>query len=221
MLQKWFNGFLNLFLKPNCPLCNRPADAQLCHDCERQVRRCQFRCGTQVRQEVPVFIWGEYKGALKRAITTMKYHNHPEIAQPLGSWLGQTWLKFAELPFNQVVVVPIPMFAEKQKKRGFNQAELISRSFCQVTGLPLKSKGLERVRQTEAQFGLSAKQRQENLKDAFCLGPDLRRRSSASSVLIVDDIYTTGATVQAAIQVFKQYKIPVVGVVAIATTKKY
>ncbi len=221
MLQKWLNAFLNLFLKPNCPLCNRPADAQLCYDCERQVLRCQFRCGPQLRQGVPVFVWGEYKGTLKRAITTMKYQNHPEIAQPLGFWLGQTWLKVGKSSLNQVVVVPIPMFPEKQKKRGFNQAELIGRSFCQVTGLPLKSKGLERVRQTEAQFSLSAKQRQENLKDAFCLGSDFKGGRSRNPVLIIDDIYTTGATVNTAIEVFKKHKIQVVGVIAIATTKKY
>ena len=218
MLRNFFKAVLNLFFKPNCPLCDRPAETQLCPYCQKQILRCQFPPTQQFSGEVPLLIWGQYKGALKRAIVTMKYNNHPEIAQPLGYWLAETWLNTSNLDNQRLAVVPIPMFAEKQKKRGFNQAELLARSFCQVTGLPLKSRGLERIRDTKAQFSLSASQRQENLKDAFRLGADLRQ-SKANSVLIVDDIYTTGATIKAAIAALKRHKIAVAGVLAIATTK--
>ncbi|EAW35804.1 ComF family protein [Lyngbya sp. PCC 8106] len=223
MLRNFFQAVLNLFFKPNCPLCDRPADTQLCPYCQKQILRCQLPRGKQFSGEVPLLVWGQYKGALKQAIVAMKYNNHPEVAQPLGYWLAETWLNTSQFNSSNInnqrlVVVPIPMFSEKQKKRGFNQAELLARSFCQVTGLPLKSQGLERIRDTKAQFGLSAQQRQDNLKDAFRLGKDLRQ-SQANSVLIVDDIYTTGATIKAAIEAFRQQKITVAGILAIATTK--
>lgn len=218
MLQNFFKGFLNLFFKSNCPVCDRPADIQLCEYCQKQILRCQFPPRKQFSAEVPLLIWGEYKGMLKRAIVSMKYNNHPEIAQPLGYWLAQTWFNTFELETQGLVVVPIPMFPEKQKKRGFNQAELIARSFCQTADIPLKSQGLERVRNTEAQFALSAQQRQQNLKDAFRVGKQLRQ-SSGNSVLILDDIYTTGATVKSAISALEKYQIKVAGILAIATTK--
>ena len=218
MLQNFLKGLLNVFFKPNCPLCDRPADAQLCPYCQKQILRCQFLSGNQFSGEVPLYIWGQYKGALKRAIVEMKYHNHPEIAEPLGCWMAEGWLNTSTLEEQSPAVVPIPMFPEKQKKRGFNQAELLARSFCRVTGFPLKPRGLERVRDTQAQFGLSVQQRQENLKDAFRVGPDFRR-SDRNSVLIVDDIYTTGATIRAAIAAFRRQKIAVAGILAIATTK--
>jgi ComF family protein len=219
-MKRWIKAFLNFFLKPNCPLCSRPAEICFCDDCQTQLEECQFPAGLRWTKGIPVFIWGRYEGALKQAIARLKYHDCPEIAQPLGESLGDAWVNTAESTLNQLVVVPIPMFAAKQKKRGFNQAELIARSFCQVTGLPLKANGLKRIRATTAQHKLSAKQRQNNLKGAFAVGRDFQRGSSGYSVILVDDIFTSGATVKDAIQTLKRAKIPVAGVVAIATTRQ-
>jgi ComF family protein len=167
---------------------------------------------------LPIFAWGAYGGILKRAIATMKYENHPEIARPLGQLLAQAWLSHQECDRN-LVAVPIPLHAEKLKQRGYNQATLIAQSFCEVTGLRLKKHGLERIKATEAQFGLSASQREENLTEAFGLGLDLRV-SPKFPVLLVDDIYTTGATTRSAIQTLHQSGISVYGLVAVATTAK-
>ncbi|MGB3534200.1 MAG: ComF family protein [Microcoleaceae cyanobacterium] len=219
-MKRWIKTFLNFFLKPNCPLCYRPAETCFCSDCRKQLQDCQFPAGLRWKNDIPVFIWGRYDGALKQAITKLKYHNSPEIAQPLGEQLGEAWLDTAESTLGQLVVVPIPMFAAKQKKRGFNQAELIARSFCKITGLPLKSQGLRRVRNTTAQFSLSSKERQKNLKSAFSLGRDFRQSRIRRSVILVDDIFTSGATVKAAIKTLKRAKIPVAGVVAVATTRQ-
>lgn len=218
MMKNFFKTLLNLFFKPPCPLCDRPAEAQLCVYCQKQILRCQIPPRKQISGEIPLLVWGQYKGALKQAIIALKYNNHPEIAQPLGYYLADAWLKTPTLADQPLLVVPIPMFPEKQKKRGFNQAELIAHHFCQVTGFPLKSQGLERVRDTQAQFSLSVQERQDNLKEAFRLGKDLRKTKN-SSVLIIDDIYTTGATVKAAISTFKKHQIQVAGILAIASSK--
>jgi predicted amidophosphoribosyltransferase len=111
------------------------------------------------------------------------------------------------------------MHPKKQKQRGFNQAALIAEGFCNVTGYKLKVNGLERIKETEAQFSLSAVQRQENLANAFILGKDLRRHPNIP-ILLLDDIYTTGATVKAAVQTLEQHQITVLGVAAVATTNK-
>jgi predicted amidophosphoribosyltransferase len=105
------------------------------------------------------------------------------------------------------------------QKRGFNQAELIAQSFCEITGYKKQQQGLERVRATEAQFSLSVSQREQNLADAFVVGKSLLQHPSASPVLLVDDIYTTGATVRSAAQSLRLQGIQVYGVIAIATSK--
>jgi len=219
--RKILKPFLNIFLKPNCPLCQRSADRELCQYCEKQVWRCQFPSGGEIFPgEVPVFIWGQYKDTLKRAIAAMKYEDNPQIATPLGYWLADGWLASPLATLDKVVVVPIPMHKKKQRERGFNQAELLANSFCAATGLQIRRNGLARVKQTQALFGLSRGERLETVKDAFVVGKDLRNRRPRVSVLLVDDIYTTGATVNSAIEVLQKAGIRVVGVLAIATTNK-
>lgn len=218
------DSLLNLFLRPNCPLCDRPTDGEVfCSACSRSLRQLQFcpsrrQLYTCLSPSIPVWVWGKYQGQLKQAIASLKYHNHPEIARPLGQWLGEAWK--ATTPSKRVspLVIPIPLHPEKLKQRGFNQAERLAASFCQVTGLPLSANGLIRTRQTEAQFSKSADQRHANLKNAFTANKAQISRYRSSPVLLLDDIYTTGATVHSATQALHRQGISVYGVVAITTT---
>lgn len=213
-------GWLDLVLEGKCPLCDRSTGRTLCQDCQRQVKQCQLaNCEQFWQAPLPVFAWGAYGGALKRSLTTLKYNNHPELARPLGHGLAQAWLSSSVSTrvhqSRSLVVVPIPMHSAKQRERGFNQAELIARSFCERTGLPLQSQGLVRVRTTEAQFGLSPEARTQNLSGAFQVSAGLKRQP-AGTILLIDDIYTTGATAQAAVQALQQCQISVYGVGAVA-----
>jgi ComF family protein len=117
-------------------------------------------------------------------------------------------------------VVPIPLHPTKLQQRGYNQAELIAQSFCEITGYKQQLFGLERVQATEAQFGLSAQEREQNLADAFAIGKSFHKQLPTSPVLLLDDIYTTGSTVSSAAQTLRRQGIRVYGVVAIATSKK-
>ena len=219
-MQIW-KSLLNLFLQSNCPLCQRAASQEFCEYCHKQLQKCRLTGSNSSKNNLlspPVIAWGAYGGAIKRAIATMKYENHPEIARPLGEWLGEVWLREygAEGSF---MVVPIPMHPEKEKERGFNQAALIAKSFCQTTGLKLKVNGLQRVKKTEALFGLSATQRQETLVEAFDIGKDFRKPPNVP-VILVDDIYTTGTTVNSAVETLSKSGIIVSGVAAVAVPSK-
>jgi ComF family protein len=215
------NGLLALFLKSNCPLCDRPAQVDFCEYCQRQLLRCQLKNPSKFWQgELPVFIWGAYSGILKQVLASLKYENQPQVARPLGHWLAQAWLKSpAATRAKKFTVVPIPLHPLKQQQRGFNQAELIAQSFCEFTGYKHQPLGLERVRVTQAQFGLSAQEREQNLADAFAIAKSLSQNPSASPILLVDDIYTTGATACSAAQTLRRQGIQVDGLIAIATSK--
>lgn len=213
---------LNLVLTPSCALCQRSATDVLCRDCGRQVQRCQMAGNVGWQSgALPYLGWGDYGGALKRAIAMLKYENHPQLARPLGDWLAQAWLAAPALrpPSERAMpltVVPIPLHRSKQRQRGYNQAAILAQQFCRQTGLPLRQQGLERSRETEAQFGLSANQREQNLQDVFQLGKDFRQRPPRGAILLLDDIYTTGATARAAAYALRQQQIQVYGLVAVA-----
>lgn len=212
-------NFLNFFLQSNCPLCQRPASQEFCEYCNKQLQKCALKDSNHGKDNSPpVIAWGAYGGAIKRAIAKMKYDNHPEIARPLGEWLGFAWLeKYGNN--RSFIVVPIPMHPEKQKKRGFNQAALIAQSFCRTTGLKLKLNGLQRVKATEALFGLSPTERKETLTQAFSIGKDFRKPPNVP-VVLVDDIYTTGTTVKSAMETLSKNEIVVSSVAAVAVPSK-
>jgi ComF family protein len=222
-MQIWtknFKNLLNLFLESTCPLCQRTTPCEFCQDCARQLQKCNLTEPNRPQQDaMAVFAWGAYGGILKRAIAVMKYENQAQVARPLGQWLGEAWLSNSTWRDRSFVVVPIPLHPNKQKARGYNQAALIAQSFCQTTGLKLKLNGLERTRETEAQHSLSNSEREKNLESAFCLGQDFRRRPNFP-VMLVDDIYTTGATAKSAVQTLSECGIAVSGLVAVATAVK-
>lgn len=220
-MQQWMQniqGLLNLFLESHCPLCDRSTTTEFCHDCTKQLQKCQLGHQGKLDEQLPIFIWGNYQGTLKRAIAALKYENQSQIARPLGNWLAKAWLN-SPYATSQVVVVPIPLHVNKQKQRGYNQAALIAESFCSFTGLKLQQLGLTRQKDTSAQFNLSSLQREQNLNMAFTLGTDFCHQRPVKPVLLLDDIYTTGATARFAIQALQQEGIVVCGMVAIATSQ--
>jgi ComF family protein len=170
--------------------------------------------------ELPLFSWGRYQESLKRSIAALKYHNQTQLAIPLGRWMAEVWHQTRNDRPPQparLTVIPIPLHDRKLKQRGFNQAALLAHSFCRYARLPLLDHGLVRVKATEAQFGLSKNDRSLNLTDAFQLGKPLKILTrSKPSILLLDDIFTTGATARSAAQILKQADISVYGMVVLA-----
>lgn len=212
------SGLASVFLANPCPLCDRSCREPLCANCQRQLQRCQLVSSNLPQStSLPIFSWGAYGGTLKQAIAALKYDGHPELAQPLGLHMGQAWLRHQRQQRSApgTVVVPIPLHTDKQRQRGFNQADLLARWFSRVTRLPVRSQGLQRLRATTAQHSLGGRERQRNLAGAFALGPDFQRQRPAN-VLLLDDIYTTGATAKAAATVLTQQGISVIGICTLA-----
>lgn len=220
--QHW-HRWLGVFLEHTCPLCQRSTAETICPDCQRQLHHCQLLPAEQITQDQPTSLtllaWGGYQGHLKRAIAALKYDNHPELATPLGHWLAQVWLAHHTTDKPKLTVVPIPLHTDKKQLRRFNQAELLAEHFCDLTGLPLNRHGLVRTRSTEAQFQLSASDRAQNLTDAFSLGSGWCKRPPTGAVLLLDDIYTTGATVRSAAQTLRRQGIRVYGIAALAKAR--
>jgi ComF family protein len=218
--KQFYQGLLDLFLQSHCPLCQRSSTTDFCTYCQRQLQRCQIAQPEKFwGNSFPVFPWGTYSGSLKRALWALKYEKQPKIAQPLGYWLGETWLKSRLQLGKNLIVVPIPLHPNKFRSRGFNQAELLAASFSQITNLPLQKDGLERITETEALYSKSARERSESLIGAFQIGKAFRQRHPKREVLLLDDIYTSGATALAAADTLRQYDIKVCGIVAIATSE--
>lgn len=227
-IMQWFKNLTNIvkdsLWQANCPLCKRPTDDILCKDCDRQITAYQspefLQQDYPISPDIPLYSWGIYDGALKRAIATCKYENHPEIMEAIAIKIADTWKRS---PYPQLLtkkhkklnVVPIPIHDNKLKVRGFNQAEILARRFCDVTMLRCHPQLLQRIKDTKAQMQTKSKQeREQNLSRAFAV---LSTRSSdQQDVILFDDIYTSGATIREAIATLKASNISVRSVVVLA-----
>jgi ComF family protein len=220
MLSFWqplLNRALSLFLKPNCPLCDRVSSDTFCEYCHRQLQECQLPDPTRSWQgDLPLFAWGKYEGAVKRSMAKLKYDGHRSISDFYGECLAAQWQKIAPIVPTKLIILPVPLHPDKLASRGFNQAELIARKFCQMTGATLDL-SLHRTRSTVAQFGLSKSARRENVEGAFALVNSALQ--PGDTVLIIDDIYTTGATVREIATVLRSQQIKVCGVAVVARTE--
>lgn len=221
-LQQAIQEVLSLFLSGPCVLCQRSSAQALCERCAAQVQACalpRHRCHQEWKEALPLFAWGRYEDPLKRSIAALKYDKQTQLAALLGRWMAEAWhqthpQRSSSIP--GLTVVPIPLHAHKIKQRGFNQAALLAQVFCRYTGLPWMETGLLRIKATEAQFGLSKQARLENVAAAFAVHPRLQQRQGKVTILLLDDIFTTGATARSAQQVLQQAQIPVYGMVTLA-----
>jgi ComF family protein len=203
-----------------CPLCDRPSTAIFCKDCDRRVQSCQnLVADVRISGLPPLYGWGNYEGALKQSLARLKYERCSLLAEPLGQGLAKLWLDLGPQDFN-LGVVPIPLHGDRQRQRGYNQAELIARSFCQVTGMPLRPNGLIRTQATTAQFGLSRRERYQNLSNVFEVGADLKKYPNPRNLVLVDDIFTTGATLKSATETLQQAGFKVTALLAVAIAER-
>jgi ComF family protein len=156
-----------------------------------------------------VYSFGSFEGALQKLIHLLKYGKVESLAVPLSRLL----LRALPRAQNFDLVMAVPMHWRKQWERGFNQAELLAVPVARRFGLKLSS-NLRRTRYTESQAGLNEHQRSANLKGSFAV----RRPEQVAGkrVLLIDDVFTTGATLRAAAQALKNAGVAAVSVLTLA-----
>lgn len=136
---------------------------------------------------------------VRAAIHEAKYHGNKRSFGLLGGILAE-YLRDADEIRSAATLVPIPLGRTRRKKRGFNQAEEIVRCAVKELGLTIDTRVIGRVRETASQVSLPRRAREENMRGAFA---PLRSADPASTYILVDDVTTTGATLQAAVDALR------------------
>lgn len=139
-----------------------------------------------------------HEGLTRRLVVRLKYHRHQAAAEALGAILRR-WLRHDEeaaraLPLDSAAaLVPVPLHRRRQRWRSFNQARLLAETLAEECGLPVVE-ALVRVRPTRPQVGLAAAARERNVKGAFAARDECI--VSGATYVLVDDVYTSGATLR-------------------------
>lgn len=175
------NTLSQRIVTPICNCCGSPLqNSNLCE-----------RCKTQPPAYTALRSWAIYSGPVRRAIHQLKYRRDIGLGEALAAGLimildTQKW---------QIdMVIPIPLGKKRQNERGYNQAATLALPIAYAKGLAYKPSALIRKQETASQVYLSREQRAKNVKGAFWANPSM---VSGKNILVVDDVTTTGATMQA------------------------
>lgn len=167
---------------------------------------------------------GVYAGKLKTLVHLLKYDGMEPLARRLGGLVAGHVLAIADLP-GDLVVVPVPLWGDKRRQRGFNQAEALAYGVMTAMQrrrpdlrLRLAAGALTRQRATESQAGLSPHQRRMNVRGAFFVPRPVA--VDGRHVLLIDDIYTTGATARACAQALRSAGATRVWVATVARAQR-
>ena len=203
MLQSLWQAMLDFLFPPRCAGCRcfveRPG--QWCPQClEKTLRLRRLPLSPAMARLVPGGAWavGLYEGSLRRLIRRLKFQRDRSALSAIQTLLAAAAEQLPQAVTEATLAIPVPLHAERRRQRGFNQAELIFREGLEARGL-LWADILCRSRPTQPQYGLDARQRRENVRGAFSLQPGTELRDQ--QLLLVDDILTTGATLEACARV--------------------
>ena len=200
--MKAFSSLLDILYPPKCTLCHRvygklsPSEEirkeqmGLCPFCDIEGYRIRFdeTGNDHVRAAF------RYEGAVRKAISELKYHGRKSYAAFFARWmLEDKDLKEWVSTFD--ILTAVPVSRERFQNRGYNQAEELARRIGDLTGIPYREM-VQRCRDTIAMKGLNKNERIANLQGAFCLAEEVEKKDpfDQKQVLLIDDICTTGST---------------------------
>ncbi len=182
-------SLIRLIKPPYCPCCGEPFRSRLA-----LTYSPEYRCGP-CRAQPPAFdharAIGRYEGPLQQAIHLLKYGGKLRLRQPLLQLaIAHFAAHFPGTVFD--AIIPVPLHRERLMRREFNQAAALAKGLAQHLDVPLWERALVRVRSTRPQVELSGKERRQNVRRAFAVtkGAALEGKQ----LLVVDDVFTTGAT---------------------------
>ncbi|WP_425299917.1 ComF family protein [Roseibium sediminis] len=212
---------LDILLPPRCAACPQEIaeDAGLCPACWATMPFIEHpvchRFGTPFTHEIGVAALSPraiaeppefdrcrsaclYQGPAKDLVHALKFSRRRELADPMGRWMARAG---RELLGEAALLVPVPLHRVRLIKRQFNQSADLARAIARHGGGEYQPEVLRRVKNTRPQVGLTAKQRQKNIRGAFVVPPEQRGLIAGRRVVLVDDVFTTGSTVEACARV--------------------
>lgn len=198
---------------PVCASCGQPG-ARWCERCAQQTKRVELTKCTLCGNALPLedeahvcsrtgwldqaYAWGKYQFPVSKAIQRLKYSRDVALGDTLSKLLFQVC---QERNLRPDLVVPVPLSRQRRQARGYNQAALLARPLAWMLGVPYSRRLVRKVRDTASQVGLSIEKRKHNMAGAFRAD---ETGADGKVVLVVDDVLTTGATLDAVAHALKE-----------------
>lgn len=220
-------GILDVFFPKVCISCKK-GDSYLCPKCLGGVKRTNLFCPICTRFSKDGFthasckrplgmnrlisVW-RYEGVVRKAILKLKYTFASDVVEELVENFTRNLDK--NLLFKKACLVPMPMHPKRKKWRGFNQAEEMGKIAAEKLGWYFFPDLLVRTKHTRPQTELKGEERKKNVEGVFSINPNHSLDSKCNTIVVFDDVWTTGSTMKEAVKTLKRKnkKINVIGMV--------
>ncbi len=207
-IQIMFNDFISLCYPHTCLVCNKNLfrnEYHICTPClykipkttcfkEKDNKVSSLFLGRVVLQNAAALYEFNKTGSLQKIISHLKYKGNTDVGVLLGKQVGLA-LKESNYFTNIDLIIPIPLHPLKEKKRGYNQSYFIAKGIEKVLHIPINTKSLIRVENTDSQTRKKRYNRWENMRNSFAVLNNKVLRNK--HLLLIDDVLTTGATLEA------------------------
>lgn len=193
--MKFLDKLIGFIYKEKCYICkNSSANARLCPDCYKSIEQNTPEMFCELLGH-KVYCAGIYEDSLQKIIRGVKYHRQKALAFYQAKFMAEYLAKLnLDSDFQ---IIPVPMFPSKQKQRGYNHMDLVAEQLSTITGFDVNYNLIKRIKNTKPQYKLKRAERMQNLKGAFEL--NFSAYNDSKELLIIDDILTTGATLESII----------------------
>lgn len=201
-MKDFFIGLLDWIYKKKCYFCKSSKECvKMCSSCYDSMDYLPVKVN-RVIDGVSVYCAGIYEKNLQKLIRGLKYHNQRELAYYLAKFMATYWNNVTKKQNYQIV--PVPIFEKRKKQRKYNHMELVGEELAKITGYNYNPNLIKRVKNTKPQYNLKKTERIKNLKNAFKVDENELKEGT---VLLIDDICTTGSTFEEMIRELQKHGI--------------
>jgi ComF family protein len=211
ILKNIFESLLDLFFPASCLICSEylEEDVLVCTNCLHNLKLHR----NENKSYLSVF---SYSDKIRILIHELKYNNRPEIGRIMGKEMGSKLKRYINP--DRMILLPVPLHKKRLRKRGYNQSEMICAGFSEIINIPVETGLLIRRKNNISQTALNASGRSENVKGIFEAGSAVV--DPETTIFIVDDLITTGATTREAVSELKKQGYKKFFSLCIATSTK-
>ena len=190
-MKKFLDSLLDLIYRKKCYCCGRSKySLKMCPKCFDKLEFSDFNAN-RIINGIYIFCAGIYTKELQKLIRGLKYHKQTDLAYYQAKFMYEYFKNIDILQNKEFELVAVPLHSKRIKKRKYNHMELVCEEFSKLSGFECNFDLIKRIKDTKPQYKLSRKQRLENLSNAFEVNKEFYK---GKTLLILDDICTTGST---------------------------
>lgn len=212
-MYRFFDTLLDWIYKKKCYFCKSSKESvKMCSKCYDELEHLPLAVNRVVEGKM-VYCAGVYSKNLQKLIRGLKYHNQSDLAYYLAKFMAEY---LEQMPSKNYEIVPVPIYSKREKKRKYNHMNLTGDELSKLVNIPINKNLIVRIKDTKPQYKLKRAERMLNLSGAFKVN---RENYNGKTLLLIDDICTTGSTFEVMIKEFEKNGIS--DIVCLAATTPF